>query len=213
LGAINLHIEVANEIGKMCTLHFMCVDAGDIAPIRLFPWRRGTPQTSGPYMTPIATYRERRLEGNRLFELYEDRVIVRGKLYLSTDFETPVLLKNLSPVTGRMKSRTAGAWVSGFVALVSVAVLLWIFDHFLGYLDEPLLVGGLAGVLAILLTLFVFIRKIEFINFISDDGAIRLNIGRSGPDKEMFQEFVGLVIQQIEKTREGPNTSVEKEAK
>jgi hypothetical protein len=153
-------------------------------------------------MTLLATYRERRLEGQRHFELFEDTIVVRGKDYFANEFETTISLRALDPALGWVRTRTAGFWITTPLALLISIPLYCLVCTFLDN-TEYLLLGFVgAGLLAIFLTLGVFIRKIEFSNFQNEQGITVLTVGRAGPDKEQYHGFVRLLTQQIEKVRQ-----------
>ena len=163
-------------------------------------------------MSPLATYRERRPEGRRLFELFEDAIIVRGKNYLEHEFETPIALHTLVSAHGWIKTRSAGFWVTLPVAFLISVVLTAVVGSFLQD-TEYLLIGIVsAGLVALFLTLFLLFRKIEFATFQNGQGQTVLTVGCAGPDKAQFAEFVKLLAQQIEKKRQSPNKSVERDA-
>src|SRR5262249_6843992 len=53
------------------------------------------------------------------------------------------------------------------------------------------------------------IRPAEFVRFRTDSGVIALDVGRVGPDAEDFDEFVDLLIAQIESARAGAEPAAE----
>jgi len=163
-------------------------------------------------MSPLATYRERRPEGRRFFELFDDTIVVRGKNYLEHEFETPIALHTLTSAHGWIKTRSAGFWVTLPVAFLISVVLTAFVGNFLQD-TEYLLIGIVAAaIVALLLTLFLLFRKIEFATFQNGQGQTVLTIGRAGPDKVQFDEFVKLLAKQIEKAHQSPNKSVERDA-
>ena len=163
-------------------------------------------------MSLLATYRERRPEGWRLFELFEDTIIVRGKNYLEHEFKTPIALHTLDPAHGWIKARSAGFWITLPVSFLISVILTALVGNFLQG-TEYLLIGIVsAGLAALFLTLFLFFRKIEFSTFQNCHGQTVLTVGRAGPDKAQFDEFVKLLAQQIEKAHRSPNKSVERYA-
>ena len=72
---------------------------------------------------PIATYREQRFEGKRLFELFPDRVRVRGSVQLQSEFDTtvPLHILNRTPnfIRIRSKSFAQGSWL--FIGAIVLA--------------------------------------------------------------------------------------------
>lgn len=57
-------------------------------------------------MEPIATYSESRFDGKRSFELFADKVIVRGKENLQSNYVSEVALSTLTPNLDRMRHRS-----------------------------------------------------------------------------------------------------------
>lgn len=155
-------------------------------------------------MSPVATYHERRFEGKRRFQLFEDTIVVDGKDYFSNEFETTISLHAIDPNHGWLKTRTAGFWVTApLTALISIPLYCLacaLFDD-----SKYMLMSFIAaGLLAIYLTLGVIIRKIEFSSFQNEQGVIVLTIGRVGPDKKQYDEFVKLLTHQIKTVRGVP---------
>ncbi|MDQ8183847.1 hypothetical protein [Pelagicoccus sp. SDUM812005] len=150
-------------------------------------------------MNPIATYKERRHEGKRDFELYPDRLIITGKNYLSADFKSDIPLDNIRPekeiVSGRNSTFKAG------LAFPVMAYAGWriMVDGFNidSYAEGPMLMWVLAlvGVVMIL----TGIRKEEYTCFKSDAGVTVLNIARNRKGEREFEEFVSKLENQLKK--------------
>lgn len=167
---------------------------------------------NAPTKKPLSTYHEGRLEGNRHFELFDDSIVVRGENYITNEFETRVSLLTLNPHFGWIKTRSAGFWLTVVVATGTMLLLSMPVMFLLRDTDYLLLGAVLAAVATLLLTLGVFVPKIEFANFQNNQGIRILNIGRAGPDKARYEEFVKLVAEQIVRVRQGPIQSVESDA-
>jgi hypothetical protein len=160
---------------------------------------------------PIATYRESQLQRTRLFVLGANRVLVKGRQRFGADFETPVDLVTLDPeflvVRGRGPALKPG--------LVSLVVGLGTgVPFFTGIIEEGPLVFGLCAI-AMTLTGVVLIavsfRKLEMVRFRSAarPELVLLDVIRSGPDRERFDDFVAALRNQIRIARTGMRDEVE----
>ena len=146
-------------------------------------------------MSLLDTYKEQRFDGNRTFELFEDKVVVRGKTQLQSEFEHIIMLESLVPDFSKIRMRDhgfkagiwmmAGAWIiaslNDTIAKMEfrTVALLWVF--------------GFIGLLLSLCT----IRKIEWVAFRSASGIPTLDIARAGKEKDKFDAFVEAIVKQI----------------
>jgi hypothetical protein len=151
----------------------------------------------------IETYREVLFEGRRVFELRPDSVHVVGRVFLQSDFELTVPLAQLRPDYQVLRERSRSFWNGlGIMLFGAIGAELLVegfqFDRF-GYVPVLLALAGLSGILLSLAT----VRKTEYAVFTSDPGLPVLTVGRSGPDRDRFDQFVGLLVSQIRKCR-GP---------
>ncbi|HWG11111.1 MAG TPA: hypothetical protein VN693_06395 [Rhodanobacteraceae bacterium] len=109
-------------------------------------------------MQTLATYSEQRLEGSRTFELFQDRVVIKGKQYLGSEFESTVMLEILQPTVNSVRRRSKG-FPQGIAMMFAACVLLQS-----GLVAPSSYFGGLVIVLGIagfLLAVFT-LRKIEW---------------------------------------------------
>lgn len=153
-------------------------------------------------MQPIATYSEVRFDGSRTFTLLPDRIVVRGKQSLQSEFEMTIPLKTLdsSPDTLRFRNQMfTGAMWGAVVSFVGCTVLVSGF-HMSFATSPPVLVGGI-GVSSIIVMLATF-RKVEFIRFKNDDGIVILDIARSGKSAAQLDSFIDALTKQIRESRE-----------
>lgn len=147
----------------------------------------------GPRVQILATYREQRFEGSRTFELFQDRVVIKGKQYLGGEFTSTVMLEILQPTVNSVRRRSKG-FVQGIVMLLAACVLLQ------GGLVAPssyygglVVVLGIAGLLLAIFTL----RKIEWASFTSKAGVLSLAISRAGKEKMAFDSFIQQIVNRI----------------
>jgi len=160
------------------------------------------PQTKPPldYQGPFAedVYHERSPGLKRIFTLSGDRLIIEGKRRLQSDFQLPIALRHVDPHYGtvRRRSELAGP---GALILGSMFAALFVFGLYHGG-PKFLPIGATidAGV-AILcfITGIRNIRKIEYYSFRNPGGGVVFDIGRSGPDRDRFDQFVRRVIERI----------------
>jgi hypothetical protein len=77
-------------------------------------------------MEPLMTYAEQRFDGKRTFQLFADRVIVRGAETFSTAYEQTVRLESLRPEFDRLWYRSP-SFMSGLKlaggSFIAVSVL------------------------------------------------------------------------------------------
>src|SRR4051812_34818310 len=71
---------------------------------------------------PIATYREQRFDGKRVFELFPDRVRIRGSVQLKSEFDTSVALNALVPTANYLTIRNMSFWHGCWILLGAVLV-------------------------------------------------------------------------------------------
>ena len=58
-------------------------------------------------MEPLMTYAERRFDGKRTFQLFADRVVIRGSEGWSSEYEQIVRLDSLNPEFDRLAGANA----------------------------------------------------------------------------------------------------------
>ena len=142
---------------------------------------------------PIATYRETCFDGKRVFELFPDRVRIRGSVQLTSEFEISIPLAVLNPNPMRIRMRNKAFWSGLWMLLVAVVldtVLVSSFHIPAESFSVGLIGGiGMGGGLLMLATA----RKVEFITFANIAGVHVLDFARSGPDAANLDSFVQLV--------------------
>ena len=156
-------------------------------------------------MEPIATYSEVRFEGSRTFTLLPDKISIRGKQSLTSEFETTIPLASLVPPPDRLwlrnSSFTAGLWLT-VISFVASSVLISAFRMSFATFAPGLLVCiGLGGVILMLATF----RKVEFVRFKNDGGIVILDIARAGKNAAQLDSFIDALTKQISLTRAGAN--------
>lgn len=145
-------------------------------------------------MDVIDRYQERRFDGRRTFELYADRVVVKGKQSLGHEFESVVMLSSLQPIVSKVRSRTKGFGQGIAMVLVAVPLLQSGFVTPFSYWGGLVIVLGISGVLLSLATA----RKIEWAYINTKTGVLALTIARSGKEMTQFESFVQNLIKQVQ---------------
>ena len=138
-------------------------------------------------MEPIATYSETHLLSKRHFELFPDRIRITGKVYLQSDFDLIVNLKNILPhyETIRIREKIFSA------GIVIAVTPLFIFAILYGLTKEVLFYPAMGLMLAvgIVISAFTF-RKVEYRQFRNSSNVAVMHISRSGKDKHKFDTFI-----------------------
>jgi hypothetical protein len=148
-------------------------------------------------MDPIATYSEVRFDGKRTFMLFPDRIYIRGKWTLKSDFEIDFPLVSLDTNYYRMNIRN-GAFMAGiWMAVVSFVTCTILVSGFkMTFADNaPFLVAAI-GFSGLVLSAATY-RKIEFLCFRSRGGGKVFDIARSGKQAEQLDLFIDALTKQI----------------
>jgi hypothetical protein len=147
--------------------------------------------------SPLNTYVERLVQVGRVFELYPDRVVVSATWWWGRPYVNTVRLASLSPDYGYQIIRYR-LFKHGILAMaigVALALLLGRSDGTLFH--QAALVSGW-GIAAVGLAIAAMTyQRVLFARFPPRAGRGGLDIARSGPDRERFEEFVKLVQRQI----------------
>ena len=142
---------------------------------------------------PIATHRDQRFDGKRVFELFPDRINIRGSAMFSSEFETSIPLNTLNPNPAHIRFRNKSFW-SGLWVLLTASILDTILVsafHVPRVSESTVLIGviGMSGLALMLATA----RKVEFITFATTAGVHVLDFARSGPDAHNLDSFIELL--------------------
>jgi hypothetical protein len=152
-------------------------------------------------MDTIATYSEVRFDGSRTFTLLPDKIIVRGKQSLQSEFEAAIPLATLDPNPDKLRFRnrifTWGMWIA-LMSFVGSSVLISGF-HMTFAAFGPGLVAcvGMSGVVLMLATY----RKVEFVRFKNDGSIVVLDIARAGKSAGQLDSFIDALTKQIKVAR------------
>jgi hypothetical protein len=144
-------------------------------------------------MQPIASYQERRFDGQRNFELFAEHLTVKGRQTFGAEFETTIPLYTLSPALSHLRTRDRGFWSGIVMILIAISLLqsgaLLITSYW----------GGLAAVMVVAgaLLSIATARKVEWVQISSRAGFLSVTIARAGPDKSTFDKFINSLLEQI----------------
>jgi hypothetical protein len=150
----------------------------------------------------IATYNEKRPGRRCRFDLCRDRIVLTGNRPLAGEFILPFQLVNLESVYGIMKGRSELAG-PGALILGAMFGFLFVFGWFHGrpeFFPIGAVIDG-AFTIACFITGARNFRKIESYTFNLRSGQIAFDIGRSGPQREHFDEFVAKLVEAIQTAR------------
>jgi hypothetical protein len=150
---------------------------------------------------PLARYYEVRPSARRRFELFSDRVVVKGK---TTRVETLITIKlaDLRPEPNILRIRPKEFGL-GLLMLVASVGLGFVGIRAMGVgapaEDKNIMLLCLAGgcLFVSLVVLGKTYRKIEYIQFVSYHGTPLLDVADAGPERSNFRAFVETLIGQI----------------
>ena len=149
-------------------------------------------------MVELGGYRERRFDGKRDFELFEDRLEVVGGASLGSKFELNVPLATLSSEIDRYWSRPPGFWSGVLMALIFFVGPQCFGDSIAPSLLGLLTVFAIGGVLLAVVTR----NRVEWAAFKNHAGATGIDIAKIGPDAPEFENFVRSISQAIRSCNE-----------
>jgi hypothetical protein len=145
-------------------------------------------------MDVVARYEERRFDGRRIFELFPDRVVVKGTNSLAAEFESTVMLATLQPLASKIRMRPKGFFQGIFMTIIAVALIQSGFFSLQSYWGMVDFVMIIAGILLALATS----RKIDWVQFQTKAGTVALTVARVGKQESEFEPFVQALIRQIQ---------------
>ncbi len=151
-------------------------------------------------MEPIATYSEVSFEGSRSFTLFPDKIVVRGKLTLVSEFETSIALTSIEPHPDKLlirnKSFTHGLWMTIVSSMLASILGSGFRLSFTSY-APVVFCTGISGVGLMLATF----RKVEFFQFKNNSGTTILDLARSGKSAAKLDSFIEALTKQIRVAR------------
>lgn len=156
----------------------------------------------------IATYREVSFNRKQTVTLYSDRVKIRGKIFFGSEYQVEFLLSQFSSIVNRGRERSKSFWHGIWMVIVGGALGVTALE----VPAVPRLVVELSfavmgtGVMLSVATA----RKLDHARFAANDGFTLFTVIRSGKDKEHFEQFITLTVEQIKKNSEAQRSQGEK---
>ena len=154
------------------------------------------------------TYAERRFDGKRTFQLFADRVVIRGSEALSSEYEKTVRLDSLNAEFDRLWYRNPNCMHGIYLAVGSLIAVSILHKGF--GMSSGTYLGGMAavGVIVGLLLAFATRHKVEYAVFKNQAGTSALSVARSGKQVGDYDPFIQRLVQQIQSCRQKDEPSV-----
>jgi hypothetical protein len=145
----------------------------------------------------ITGYSETTLTGKRRYELSQDRILIKGSVSGSYDYQRSFELNKLSPEYIKLRIRPLVTWIALITCFMTgFASVLLVYEFSIRSAAVPGVLGIYSG--SALIVAIATFRKVEHARFCSDDyRTVLFSIARSGPDKNHFDSFVQAVVDHI----------------
>ena len=145
----------------------------------------------------IMDYEEKTFDGKRHYILSDTNITVKGKVFLSSDFDVTIDLKTLNPNYEKHWIRS-GSFNQGItmalVFIIGASIIRQLFE--LSLWDSPVPFLYLLGFCGVLLMAVTF-KKIEYACFNNSSGTQVLGIARAGKRKSEFNDFINQLCDNI----------------
>lgn len=146
-------------------------------------------------MDALATYSERRTDGRRQFSLFSHEILVVGHRFFGANYEVKIPLKSIEPTVSRIFVRSTLFLAGVILAASNVFICVLLLSLMLPWSFLILFIAfGIVGFWLIGITF----KRVEFAQFRSQAGVVVFDVARSGPECQKFDEFVKILIQQIQ---------------
>ena len=149
-------------------------------------------------MEALDTYSEVTLTGRRKYELYPDKIVLRGSGTWSYEFEQTLPLTQISGDYVKLRVRPTVSWISLTICFLAGLLSIVLVREFA---IQSSAVPGVLGILsgAALIVAIATMKKVEYARFCSAGyGSVLLSVARSGPERNRFDSFVQALVSQIE---------------
>jgi hypothetical protein len=148
------------------------------------------------------TYRDATWDRRRNFELFGDRIRVRVKSQ-AFDAETDVHLINLNPDPEKLFVRQQVPFQLAILLIVLAGGIgIGAFASGADRISGAVVIAVSLAILGATILMY-FGKKIEFMRFKTNADAVILDVARSGPDKQRFDDFVTDLVARIRDARNG----------
>jgi len=152
-------------------------------------------------MDPLSIYSERSFSRACHYELYPDRLRIKGKVFLQNEFDVTIGLKDLNPDYQKLKAREKSFWAGLWVALVPAILLEILVSVFHITFVNPVFGLMICLVVTGLLLCAVTVKKVEYYRFTNSSGIHVLDIARVGKDKQKFDGFIICIVDSTRKAK------------
>ena len=152
-------------------------------------------------MEAIVTYSEVTLTGKRKYELYPDKIVVRGSGTWSYEFEQTLPLTQISADYVKLRMRPTVSWISLTIFFLTGLLSIVLVREFA---IQSSAVPGVLGIFSgsTLIVAIATMKKVEYARFCAAGyGSVLLSVARSGPERNRFDSFVQALVSQIESAK------------
>jgi hypothetical protein len=149
-------------------------------------------------MEAIVTYSEVTLTGKRKYELYPDKIVMRGSGTWSYEFEQTLPLTKISADYVKLRMRPTVSWISLTIFFLTGLLSIVLVREFA---IQSSAVPGVLGIFSgsALIVAIATMKKVEYARFCAAGyGSVLLSVARSGPERNRFDNFVQALVSQIE---------------
>lgn len=146
---------------------------------------------------PILTYTDESLNRKQTLTLWENKVHLKGKLFLRGEYEATFQLEAISPDYHDVVMREMLFWWFAWMTIITLGIA-GIFHAIPGTPTDSF-VGGLITffpLMSIIVCLLTY-RKVRMAQFLSKQGQLLFGVTHEGKEKHRFEEVVSQLVQQI----------------
>ena len=149
-------------------------------------------------MQPLATYRETGYDTKRTFELFADRLVIRGGQTFGADFDAEVPLAHLNLTHDRLRVRNPHFQSGVAIVTVCTGVITFLkYGWHYSLLSEPALMLAIFGFCGLIVMAGTY-QKVEYYQFKTAAGIVAFDIARNQKNSGEFDAFIEQLGQRIE---------------
>jgi len=142
-------------------------------------------------------YFEKSFDGKKSYHLGEDSISVKGTVFLTSNYESEIKFADLTSNTETLYIRSKSFFSALWMALVGFITPVVLIEAFhLSFTDHSVILFNIFGVSGVLMMLATY-KKIKHVQFRNSNGIPILAVGKSGPDKGKFDEFIEVIKSKI----------------
>lgn len=146
----------------------------------------------------LEAYNEVRFDGKRRFELADGRVLISANLIMGPSYETQVGYDLMDPAVSVVREHYKLFWPA-VVGIPLFAIITFVMVDSLGFQMFDFLPGLFLGLTIISFVVATITRRpIEYARFCTSAGIPILDIGRAGPDRDKFDQYIASIMERIE---------------